>query len=46
VLCDGWTPQNTAHLQCCPCVGDRKGRSVEQMWNDEKWCERVAEFVL
>jgi len=33
---DGWTPQNAAHLQRCPWMVDGIGRSVEQMWKDEK----------
>ena len=48
-VCDGWTPQNPAHLQQCPSVGDGKGRSTEhweQMWRDEKWCEQVVEFIM
>ena len=28
------------------CMGDGKGRSTEQMWSDEKWCEKVLELVL
>jgi len=39
-VCDGWTPQNSAHIQRCQWVGDGKGRSTEQMWHDERWCER------
>lgn len=38
-VCDGWTPQNAVHLGRCPRVGDGKGRSPEQMWRDEEWCE-------
>ena len=26
-VCDGWTPQNAAHLYECPWVGDGKGRT-------------------
>jgi len=44
--CDGWTPQNAAHLLRCPWVGDGRGRSSEQIWEDEKWCEGVADFIL
>jgi len=44
-VCDGWTAQNAAHLQRCPWVGDGVGRSVEQMWEDEAWCEKVVEFI-
>jgi len=45
-VCDGWTPQNAAHLQRCPWVGDGKGRSKEQMRRDEKWCEQVVDFIM
>jgi len=44
-VCDGWTPQNAAHLCRCPWVGDGVGRSREQARGDEKWCEAVARFV-
>jgi len=44
-VCDGWTPQNSAHLYRCPWVGDGVGRSREQAREDEKWCEAVARFV-
>ena len=44
--CDGWTPQNAAHLMQCPWVGDGVGKSAEEMWQDEKWCEQVLEFIL
>jgi len=43
-VCDGWTPQNAAHLLGCPWVGDRRGGTSEQVWEDEKWCEGVADF--
>jgi len=43
--CDGWTPQNAAHLYMCPWVGDGKGRTRESIWKDEKWCEDLARFV-
>jgi len=45
-ICDGWTPQNAAHLQRRPWVGDWKGRSAEKMWRDEKWCEQAMEFIM
>jgi len=45
-VCDGWTPQNAAHLMDCPWVGDGKGRRSEMLWEDEKWCEAVANFIL
>jgi len=45
-VCDGWTPQNAAHLMECPWVGDGKGRRGEMLWEDEKWCEAVADFVV
>jgi len=44
-VCDGWTPQNAAHLYRCPWVGDGRGRSREQARGDEEWCEAVARFV-
>jgi len=43
--CDGWTPQNAAHLYACPWVGDGKGRTREMLWGDEKWCEDLARFL-
>jgi len=43
--CDGWTQQNAAHLYRCPRVGDGKGRTREEIWKDEKWCEEVARFL-
>jgi len=44
-VCDGWTPQNAAHLLECPWVGDGKGRTSEMIWEDERWCEAVPEFI-
>jgi len=44
-VCDGWTPQNAAHLYVCSWVGDGVGRSREQARKDERWCEAVASFV-
>jgi len=41
-VCDGWTPQNAAHLYECPWVGDGKGRTRELAVKDEKWCEEVS----
>jgi len=43
--CDGWTQQNAAHLYRCPRVRDGTGRTREEMWKDEKWCEEVARFL-
>ena len=45
-VCDGWTPQNAAHLYDCPWVGNGKGRTMTTMLKDEKWCEEVARFVM
>jgi len=45
-VCDGWTAQNAAHLMECHWVGDGKGRRYEMLWEDEKWCEAVAEFLM
>jgi len=42
----GWTAQNAAHLMNCSWVGDGKGRKSEMMWEDEKWCEAVAGFLM
>ena len=42
---DGWTAQNAAHLLSCPWIGDGKGRMSQALWEDEKWCEAVAEFL-
>jgi len=44
-VCDGWTPQNAAHLYVCPWVGDGVGRSKEQAREDAEWCAAVARFV-
>jgi len=44
-VCDGWTPQNAAHLMVCSWVGDGVGRSWEQAHEDEKWCAAIARFV-
>jgi len=44
--CDGWTVQNAAHLLSCPWVGDGKGRTMQMIWSDEKWCEDLARFVM
>jgi len=45
-VCDGWTAQDVAHLMGCPWVGDGRGRTSEMLWEDEKWCEAVAEFIM
>ena len=44
--CDGWTPQNAAHLYACPWVEDGKGRTREMLWKEEKWCEDLARFLM
>jgi len=44
-VCDGWTPQNAAHLLVCPWVGDGVGRSWEQAQEGGEWCAAVARFV-
>jgi len=44
-VCDGWTAQNAVHLLSCPWVGDGKGRTFDMIWEDEKWCEAVENFV-
>jgi len=43
--CDGWTPQNAAHLFQCLWIGDGVGRSWEQAHEDEEWCAAVARFM-
>jgi len=45
-VCDGWTPQNAAHLYKCPRVGDGRGRTREEIMKDEEWCESLARFLL
>jgi len=45
-VCDGWTAQNAAHLMNCPWVGDGRGMNSERVWEDEKWCEAVAGFLM
>ena len=30
----------------CSWVGDGKGRTSETLWEDEQWCEAVAEFIM
>jgi len=44
-VCDGWTPQNAAHLLGCSWVADGKGRTYERIWEDEEWCEAVYGFI-
>ena len=44
-VCERWVAQNAAHLMGCTWVGDGKGRTWEMLWEDEEWCEAVAEFV-
>ena len=44
-VCDRWTQQNAAHLYQCPRVGDGKGRTREEVWEDEEWCEDLARFI-
>ena len=45
-VCDGWTPQNAAHLYECPWVGDGRGSTREMILKDEEWCEEVARFIM
>ena len=44
-VCDGWTPQNAAHLYGCPWIGDGVGRPPKQAMADEGWCAEVARFL-
>jgi len=36
-VCDGWAPQNAAHLQRCPWIGDGMGRWVDQAGGSGGW---------
>ena len=45
-VCDGWTPQNAVHLLGCPWIGYGKRCTSEQVWEDERWCEAVAGFLM
>ena len=38
-------PQNAAHLLRCTEVGDWKGRSREEMLQDEEWLSAVYEML-
>jgi len=42
--CDGRTPQNAAYLLGCPWVGDGKGRTGEQVREDERCARRWRSF--
>jgi len=46
-VCDGWTPQNAAHVQRCTCpwIGDGMGKSQEQASKDEEWCTEMVRFL-
>jgi len=44
-ICDGWTPQNAAHLFQCPSVEDGIGRSWEQAHKNETCGAAVARLL-
>jgi len=29
----------------CPWVGDGRGRTADEIWEDEEWCAAVEEFI-
>ena len=43
--CGCGIPQNAAHLLKCTEVGDGKGRSREEMLQDEEWLSAVHEIL-
>jgi len=43
-VCNGWTPQNAAHL-CVLLGGGWGGKIGGQARKDAKWCAEVARFV-
>ena len=43
--CQCGETQNAVHLRRCSLVGDKKGRSLEECWKDQEWCEAVADFM-
>jgi len=44
-ICDGWTPQNAAHLYQCQWMRDGRGGSEEQARQAAEWCAEVARFL-
>ena len=42
---DCGSAQNAAHLVGCPLVGDGKGRTIEECYKDQEWCQEVADFL-
>ncbi|KAF8427706.1 hypothetical protein EV426DRAFT_682711 [Tirmania nivea] len=44
-LCEEGIAQNAAHILSCAGVADGKGRRWEQIWEDQEWCEKLAEAV-
>ena len=39
-------PQNAAHLLGYKLVGDGKGRTREQIEDDQEWCEELYSFLV
>ena len=44
-LCQCGEIQNATHIRRCHLIGDKKGRSIEECWKDQEWCEAVADFL-
>ena len=44
-LCDCGEVQNAVHLLRCPLIGDGRGRSRDDCYKDEEWCNAVEEFL-
>ena len=44
-LCDCRQVQNAAHLLRCGLVGDRRGRRIEECYEDKEWCKAVEELL-
>ena len=43
--CQCGETQNAVHIRRCVRVGDGKGRSIAECYEDKKWCEAVADFL-
>ena len=44
-LCQCGEVQNATHLRRCHLIGDKKGRTIEECWKDQEWCDAVADFL-
>jgi len=44
-FCSCGAIQNAAYLMVCKRIGDRQGRSFEEIWRDREWCSEVAAFL-